>query len=61
MSLSGGGDTSSGSAGTGQVSSLSFVPALLANAFFGTGIGLEQGGFTTTGLGDFSARGALTG
>ncbi len=51
--MSGQKSTSSGSAQTGQTSSLSFVPSLLANAFFGTGIGLSEGGFTSTGAQDF--------
>ncbi len=52
---------SQGEASTGQTTSLSFVPALLANAFFGTGIGLEEGGFRTTGLGDFGTNARITG
>lgn len=52
--MSGQKGTSSGAAETGQATSLSFVPALLANAFFGTGIGLSEGGFTSTGVGDFT-------
>jgi hypothetical protein len=42
---------------TGQTTSLSFVPSLLANAFFGTGIGVNQGGFNILGNADFNARG----
>lgn len=57
--VSGGGSSSSSSGATGQTSSLSFVPALLANAFFGTGVGLSEGGFTTTGTGDFNRGGRL--
>ena len=49
---------SSGSGQTGQISSLSFIPSLLANAFFGTGIGLAEGGFTSTGLSDFRPGGS---
>ena len=52
--MSGQKGTSSGAAETGAATSLSFVPALLANAFFGTGIGLSEGGFQTTGVGDFT-------
>jgi hypothetical protein len=55
------GSSGSGSGGTGQISSLSFIPALLSNAFFGTGIGLDDGGFTTTGLRDFNAGGKAKG
>lgn len=61
MGVSGGGQSSKSSGGTGQISSLSFVPALLSNAFFGTGIGLQEGGFTSTGLGNFGGRGQLKG
>ena len=49
----GSGGSSSGQAGTGTTSSLSFIPALLGNAFFGSGIGLDRGGFSITGEGDF--------
>ena len=59
--VSGQSSSSEGQAGTGQTTSLSFVPALLANAFFGTGIGLEEGGFRTTGLGDFGTNARITG
>jgi len=58
---SGGGGSSSGQGSTGQTSSLSFVPALLANAFFGSGIGLDKGGFQMTGLGDYRPGGQIKG
>jgi hypothetical protein len=58
---SGGSSSGSGQSSTGQTTSLSFVPALLANAFFGSGIGLSKGGFTSTGLGDFTAAGKMKG
>lgn len=59
--VSGQGGSSEGEAATGLSTSLSFVPSLLANAFFGTGIGLDQGGFFTTGTGDFTPGGSLVG
>jgi len=59
--VSGGGQKASGSGSTGPVTSLSFVPALLANAFFGSGIGLDKGGFLMTGTGDYTSRGQLKG
>lgn len=55
--VSGGGQSSSGSASTGLTTSMSFVPALLANAFFGSGIGMNKGGFQMTGLQDFGPGG----
>ena len=57
--VSGGGSSGSAQGETGTSSSLSFIPALLANAFFGTGIGLGDGGFITTGLGDFNSLGRI--
>jgi len=59
--VSGQGSSGSGSGATGKTSSLSFIPALLANAFFGTGIGLNKGGFTSTGLRDFGPLGKAKG
>ncbi len=61
MMISGGGGSSSGSGSTGQATSLSFVPALLSSAFFGSGIGIDDGGFSMTGLGDFGASGKIRG
>jgi hypothetical protein len=61
MMVSGGGSSSSGAGSTGQTTSLSFVPALLGNAFFGSGIGINDGGFSITGLGDFNTGGKIKG
>ena len=62
MGSIGGGASSSKSGGsTGQVGSLSFIPSLLANAFFGTGIGLNDGAFTSTGLNNFGGSGKAKG
>ena len=54
-------NTSKSKGSTGRTTSLSFIPALLSNAFFGTGIGLEQGGFTTTGVENFNDKGNFLG
>jgi len=59
--MGGQGSSSSAKGGTGPTSSLSFVPALLGNAFFGTGIGLNDSGFAITGLGDFGPGGSIKG
>ena len=59
--VSGGSNSSSGQGGTGNTTSLSFVPALLSNAFFGSGIGLQDGGFMTTGMGNFTPGGKMKG
>ena len=55
--ISGGGQSSKGSGSTGQTTSLSFVPALLSNAFFGSGIGIDDGGFSILGTRDFTGTG----
>ncbi len=53
------GQSSSGQGQTGQTTSLSFIPALLGNAFFGSGLGVDQGGFSIQGTSDFSSGGNL--
>ena len=52
-----GSDESQSTTGTGATTSLSFVPALLANAFYGTDIGISEGGFQILG-GDEDLDGA---
>ena len=59
--MQGSSGSSSGQAATGPTTSLSFIPALLGNAFFGSGIGLNNGGFKITGLGDFGDFGNIKG
>ncbi len=61
MMIQGQGQSSSGSGSTGRTTSLSFIPALLSSAFFGSGIGLDKGGFLMTGPGDFNRRGDMKG
>ncbi len=60
-SIGGGASSSKSSGSTGQVGSLSFIPSLLANAFFGTGIGLNDEAFTSTGLNNFGGSGKAKG